>query len=101
MNHLLDWIQNWFFKQCNGDWEHQYGITIETVDNPGWYIVINLNDTICQNRDFTMIEMDNGEMDWYFCLTKNNNFEASCSPKHLNTVLKHFKNWAEEVERST
>jgi len=41
----LLWIQKWYKSQCNGDWEHEYGVKIETVDNSGWYVTINLMDT--------------------------------------------------------
>ncbi len=34
----LTWIQKWYAKHCNGDWEHFYGVKIETVDNPGWSV---------------------------------------------------------------
>lgn len=26
---------------CNGEWEHDYGITIQTCDNPGWLLTFN------------------------------------------------------------
>ena len=29
-------LQKWYKSQCNGDWEHSFGIKIETLDNPGW-----------------------------------------------------------------
>ena len=32
---LFSWIEKWYANNCNGDWEHSYGITIETLDNPG------------------------------------------------------------------
>ena len=41
----ISWLQNWYTTQCDGDWEHDYGITIGTLDNPGWYVVINLVET--------------------------------------------------------
>jgi hypothetical protein len=31
-----------YLRQCNGDWEHLYGITIETLDNAGWSVTIDL-----------------------------------------------------------
>jgi len=31
--------------QCDGDWEHSYGVKIETLDNPGWLVTIDLTDT--------------------------------------------------------
>jgi hypothetical protein len=33
---LLEQIQNWYAGQCDGRWEHSFGIKIETLDNPGW-----------------------------------------------------------------
>lgn len=33
---IFEWLQKWYKSQCDGDWEHEYGIKIETVDNPGW-----------------------------------------------------------------
>jgi len=33
-------LETWFASMCNGDWEHTYGITLETVDNPGWLLLM-------------------------------------------------------------
>jgi hypothetical protein len=33
---LLGWLEQWYYDQCDGDWEHAYGIRIGTLDNPGW-----------------------------------------------------------------
>jgi hypothetical protein len=32
----LTWLQAWYAEQCDGDWEHQFGVSVETLDNPGW-----------------------------------------------------------------
>ncbi len=31
-------IETWYVNRCNGDWEHNNGVTIESTDNPGWLI---------------------------------------------------------------
>jgi hypothetical protein len=41
----LKQLQNWFSSQCDGDWEHNFGFTIETIDNPGWSLEVDLNNT--------------------------------------------------------
>lgn len=46
----LEVICNWFSSQCDGDWEHEYGIKIETVDNPGWVITIDITYTSLASR---------------------------------------------------
>jgi hypothetical protein len=32
---LLKRLQDWYVSQCDGGWEHTYGISIDTLDNPG------------------------------------------------------------------
>jgi hypothetical protein len=41
----LDFLQRWYAEQCDGKWEHSYGVRIETLDNPGWQITVDLNGT--------------------------------------------------------
>ena len=31
-------LQRWYVAQCDGEWEHAYGVEIGTLDNPGWSI---------------------------------------------------------------
>jgi hypothetical protein len=39
------WLLKWYKSHCNGDWEHGRGIHLDTIDNPGWSLSINLEDT--------------------------------------------------------
>jgi hypothetical protein len=39
---MLQWLQEWYLEQCDREWEHEYGIKIGTLDNPGWTITIDL-----------------------------------------------------------
>ncbi|WP_203237204.1 Imm53 family immunity protein [Streptomyces gilvosporeus] len=34
----LSSLTAWYTSQCDGGWEHEYGIRIETLDNPGWSV---------------------------------------------------------------
>jgi hypothetical protein len=38
----LAWLEQWYQEQCDGDWEHHCGVTIETLDNPGWLVQADL-----------------------------------------------------------
>jgi Immunity protein 53 len=53
MNNLkpLEIIDAWFKTLVNGDWEHHNGIKIETTDNPGWMITLNLPLDLQQKSD--------------------------------------------------
>ncbi|WP_312236591.1 Imm53 family immunity protein [Stenotrophomonas sp.] len=43
--------------QCNKDWEHTFGITIEALDNPGWHIRIDLIETELEHRPFALMKV--------------------------------------------
>ena len=46
----LQRLQDWYSAQCNGDWEHQQGVRIESLDNPGWALDIDLADTALADK---------------------------------------------------
>ena len=58
MKDSLIWMQDWYKKQCDGDWEHQNGIRIETIDNPGWKIVIDLVETELDGKTFVETKIE-------------------------------------------
>ena len=94
----MSWLQQWFQSQCDGDWEHEFGITLQTVDNPGWYLTINLIGTELEGVSFQNIQEDKDDVNWYFCLVRNNVFEASCGPCNLDIILRIFRSWVEKRE---
>jgi hypothetical protein len=38
MGECVAWIQKWYSAQCDGEWEHDLGVAIGTLDNPGWSV---------------------------------------------------------------
>jgi hypothetical protein len=94
--HLLVWLQNWYLNRTNGDWEHQYGVTIETLDNPGWRVSIDLSETYLACKPFSQFSYDNGPLDWVYRKVVDHRFDAACAPPKLVTVLAIFREWAEE-----
>ena len=55
-------IDKWYAAQCNGDWEHQNGVKMETTDNPGWLVTINTEGTPLQGKA-VLVQNDDWEMD--------------------------------------
>jgi len=91
----IKYLQEWFCSQCNGDWEHNYGISISTIDNPGWSLKINLTDTDLYDRKFQEVSFFVQEKaQWYQCKVKAGFFEAACDPRSLSTVILIFLSWA-------
>ena len=32
---IISKLQDWYFSKCDEDWEHEFGVKIDTLDNPG------------------------------------------------------------------
>lgn len=91
---MIDELQRWYLAQCNGEWEHQYGISIETLDNPGWRLRIDLAGTSLDSKPFVAIMETEPESTWIHCVVKDRVFEAHCGPLMLSTAIQHFLAWA-------
>ncbi|GGG05927.1 hypothetical protein GCM10010912_58230 [Paenibacillus albidus] len=50
-------------KNCNGDWEHSYGVKIDTVDNPGRSVEINWAETYLEDQPIDSIEEERTDKD--------------------------------------
>lgn len=92
----LEWLQSWFARRANGDWEHRFGIKIETLDNPGWRVTIDLSGTALASKSFTDVRVDNSENNWITCRVAERKFEAFCDPGRLAEALEVFRSWASE-----
>lgn len=101
----MEWLANWYKSNCNGEWEHNEGITIVTLDNPGWHITISLNGTPLEKADFAEIEHEgDDENDWFTAKISNREetrelggrcFIGAGGPDNFNDILAVFKALAE------
>jgi hypothetical protein len=87
-------LEAWYGTQCDGEWEHSYGITIDTLDNPGWSVRIDLADTSLAERAFDRAEIHRSEHDWLVCWRQGLQFNAACGPSNLREALSLFLQWA-------
>ena len=94
MNYLKA-LQDWYKSNCDGDWEHCYGIKIDTLDNPGWAVEINLVDTKWENKDFQYVQIQRKyEDDWIHCKVESNVFYGCGGPDNLEEILRIFYEWS-------
>ncbi len=93
---LIQWIENWYKSKCDGRWEHRDGIRIMTLDNPGWSVKINLEDTEIDEKYFEKLNVDNDDNDWYICEVKERCFHGVGDISKLYIILKIFKEFVEE-----
>lgn len=88
-------LQEWYAAHVNGNWEHTYGVSIGTLDNPGWVLKIDLIDTELVNCVFNEVKHQGSEdIDWYHCRVAGNVFEAFSGPRRLVDVIVIFLQWA-------
>jgi hypothetical protein len=98
---LIKRLQKWYISECNGDWEHTYGVQIGTLDNPGWIVDINLNDTAMENVPFSPVNYGVGaesiedDGNWLYCEVDNMVFKGRGGPEKLEEIIKIFLDWAE------
>ena len=98
----LTWLTEWYEQQCDGDWEHGYGVRIETLDNPGWSLRIDLSGTALEAVDFKEERVGLGkdaienDDDWfgYRKDEKETEFQAVGGPKYLPAMVARFRRWA-------
>ena len=88
---LLKWLEEWYLNKCNGEWEHNYGITINTLDNPGRDISIDLIDTEVKLNDLKWQYFEKSEKDWFGYKIEKNVFNASGDPTKLTYLISLFK----------
>lgn len=88
---MLNWLQQWYLSQCDEEWEHEYGVKIETLDNPGWSIKIDLKYTALEDVRIKIPMIEHSKNDWYTINVMDAVFIGLCSPTNLNFVLEEFK----------
>lgn len=90
-----NWLQDWYQRHCDGDWEHSSRIQIHTIDNPGWSVSINLECTNLEKKLFEEVKIERSETDWIFCKVVNGIFKSAGGPKNLEEMLRIFRTWAD------
>jgi hypothetical protein len=87
----LAWLQAWYKTQSNGVWEHSYGIKIDTIDNPGWNIVIDLKGTPLQGVYFEIELIERSKNDWVSYKITDDQFIGYGGPENLGELIDLFK----------
>ena len=108
MTDELSWLQQWYSEQCDGEWEHGFGVTIETIDNPGWSVKISVEGTELASAQFEPVKTAVSETDWIQCRVAERKkgplphsspnyrrFEGFGGALNLPDIIKRFRTWAE------
>ncbi len=90
------WLEEFMLSLVDGEWEHCDGITIKTLDNPGWEISVDLEGTEFANLLFDDVSVRRTDEDWIDCRRDGRLFRGFCGPRNLSEVLQIFCDWVEK-----
>jgi hypothetical protein len=97
----LEALQRWYAGHCDGEREHHHGITIQTCDNPGWWVKVDLEGTELSERAFARVAINvdpNGFQQsepWLCCRVENSVWHGAGDETKLTVILRTFLDWAE------
>jgi hypothetical protein len=86
-------LQNWFESNADGTWEHVNCVKIETLDNPGWSVEVDLTDKLLDKPFREISDLDPDE-EWIRCWIENQKFKGVGGVHKLEEIIKVFLNWA-------
>lgn len=96
----LQQLQEWFASQCNGEWEHHHGISVQSTDNPGWWVKISLRGTTLESKSFDKVKRGDVSMDpqppWLHCYVEDKTFNGAGDVTTLGEILDIFLAWSSE-----
>ena len=97
---VLSELSQWYARHCDGEWENHHGISIETTDNPGWWVSIDLRGTELDGRAFPPIFMgvDTGgfpvQPSWLCCRLQDAKWHGAVDANRLPDIIGHFPAWS-------
>lgn len=95
MTSALDQLQAWFLAQCDSQWEQANGVHIDSIDNPGWQVRIDLAGTRWAGREFDVRQHDRSEHDWLRCWVDGSQWHAAAGACNLDEAIGIFLQWAD------
>lgn len=91
----LDWLAKWYLSMCDGEWEHSYGIRIDTLDNPGWSVQIDLSEGNIDEISFEAVSNCTDDSNWMHCEVKDGKFCGRGDPTKLDAIIEVFRSYCE------
>lgn len=98
---MLARLQTWYGRQCNGIWEHSSGITINSCDNPGLWVKVDVLGTPLCSQEFSEISegVDARRFalgpSWFNCHVEGGIWHGVGDETKFERILETFLDWAE------
>jgi|ERR1700730_2700727 len=89
-NSITTELEAWYVDQCDGLWEHGLGIRIDTLDNPGWVVKIDLKNPSSIVLQWKGVELVVSEDDWIICGVEEEKYVGRGDASKLGAILTIF-----------
>ena len=90
MSETIRQLEKWYRSRCDGEWEHAGGVKIDTLDNPGWTVAIDVPKKDVENGVWDEIRIDRAPDDWMRCWQEGPRFRGCGDPGKLEQILDYF-----------
>lgn len=101
--YTLGRLQAWYAAHCNGDWEHQNGVSIGTLDNPGWSVKVELTGTALDGQEYSEVPEGVGagahpeSNRWIHCIVRDGQWQGFADESQLDRLLRMFLDRADRT----
>ena len=97
----LEWLEDWYQQQCNGEWEHRQGMRLEPLEKSGWLLTIDLSGTSAVNARPQQLRLETQGGGWLACSIAGTCFKGSGDPRKLEQIIGVFRRWVETGAQSS
>lgn len=87
----LVFLQEWLLDHSDGEWEHDEGVTIESLDNPGWLLRVALTGTDLEGAVLDKRELNGESASWVHAWADGTTFDAAAGPLGLGAAIEEFR----------
>jgi len=91
----IEYLQAWYRRHCDGDWEHEYGVEVGTLDNPGWRLEVDLEATELEGKTLERHNVQRSDDDWWQAWCDGSKFHVAAGPENLTDAINAFRTFAE------
>ncbi|MCI1946396.1 Imm53 family immunity protein [Clostridium luticellarii] len=88
---IIEVLQEWYKNISKSS--ISTGIQIETTDNCGWCVCIDLFDTAYETKNFDTVCVRKSDDNWFKCIKENGLFKGCGGIQNLEDILNVFYCW--------
>jgi Immunity protein 53 len=94
----LTWLQAWYLLWCDNDWEHSYGVVIESQSTVGWVLKADLSDTPLEGRPLKPNEHRRTVSDWVTWEVDGSVFRSLRGLWNLTEMIGISRGWVQGLD---